>query len=107
MSKKIISQRKKLAAVFSSFAILVMGAASLLRSMSLDYYTVLNTLQKVIPAVVALGSIGWVMGMILDKPRRRTPKIEYHNLFLNDVLKDDVNILNSPTINIVEDLPKG
>lgn len=89
MSKsKVIPQRKKLSAVFASFAILIMGTASLTRSMSLDYYTVLCTLNKVMPAAFALGALGWVMGMILDKPKRRSP-INYNKLFLSDVVKED------------------
>ena len=87
MSSKILAQRKKLAAVFASFAILIMGTVSLSESMSLDYYTVLGTLSKVIPAAVALGALGWVMGMILDKPKRKAP-INYNKLFLSDVAKD-------------------
>ena len=71
MAKKVISQRKRLAAIFASFTILIMGSASLLESMSLDYYTVISTLQKVLPASLALGGLGWIMGMILDKPRKR------------------------------------
>lgn len=87
MSSKVIAKRKKLAAVFASFAILIVGTTSLTRSMSLDYYTVLCTLSKVIPATIALGLLGWVMGMILDKPKRKSP-INYNKLFLSDVVKD-------------------
>lgn len=70
MAKKGIPQRKRLAAVFASFAILIMGTASLLQSMSLDYYSVLNTLNKIIPAGFVMGILGWVMGTILDQPRK-------------------------------------
>ncbi len=86
MVKKGISQRKRLAAIFASFSILIMGTISLSGSMAIDYYSVLNTLQKIIPASIALGGIGWVMGMILDKPKRRR-RTGYNNLFLNEVLK--------------------
>lgn len=100
MSKsKVIPQRKKLSAVFASFAILIMGTASLTRSMSLDYYTVLCTLDKVMPAAFALGALGWVMGMVLDKPKHRAP-INYNKLFLSDVVKDNFpktdNITDEP-----------
>jgi len=87
MGKKAIPQRKKLAAVFASFAILIMGAASLMESMSLDYYSVLNTTEKIIPAALILGGIGWVMGMILDKPPKRA-KGGYGNMFLSESLKN-------------------
>lgn len=89
MSKKIILQRKRLAAIFASFSILVMGAVSLLESMSLDYYSVLNTLQKVIPASIALGGLGWIMGMILDRPKRKITTGGYNNLFLKEIMKDN------------------
>ena len=87
MTKKIIPQRKKLAAVFASFAILIIGTASLLESMSLDYYSVLSTLEKIIPSSIILGGLGWVMGMILDKPKKRR-SAGYNNLFLNEMMKN-------------------
>lgn len=91
MGKKGIAQRTRLAAIFASFSILIMGAASLLESMSLDYYTVLNTLGKIIPASIALGGIGWVMGMILDKPKSKGRIGNgYNNLFVNEIMKPDL-----------------
>lgn len=86
-AKKGISQRKRLAAIFASFAVLIMGTASLLESMSLDYYTVLATLQKILPASLALGGLGWFMGMILDKPRRRS-RGSLNNMFINELMKN-------------------
>lgn len=99
MSKKGILQRKRLAAIFASFSILAIGTISLLGSMSLDYYSVLNTLQKVLPASMALGGLGWVMGMILDKPKKKS-KIGHNTLFLNEIMKDnlaDVSISDGET----------
>jgi len=87
MAKKVISQRKRLAAIFASFAILVMGTTSLLESMSLDYYSVLNTLSKIIPASLALGGLGWFMGMVLDKPRKHN-RSGYNNLLMNELMKN-------------------
>lgn len=89
MDKKGISKRKRLAAVFASFSILIMGTVSLFRSMSLDYYSVLNTIQKIIPASIALGGLGWIMGMILDKPKKRG-RIGHNALFLNEIMKNNL-----------------
>lgn len=86
MGKKVLQERKRLAAIFASFAILTMGTASLIQSMSLDYYSVLNTLQKIIPASIIMGGLGWVMGMILDQPRRRS-RINYGNLLGHSFVK--------------------
>lgn len=90
MTKKSIPRQKKLAALYASFAILIMGATSLLESMSLDYYSVVGTLEKVIPAALVLGGLGWVMGMVLDSPRRRGG-LGHNAVFLNNVIKE-VNI---------------
>lgn len=98
-TKKGIPERKRLAAIFASFAVLIMGAASLLRTMSLDYYTVLCTLQKVLPASLALGGLGWFMGMVLDKPRKRS-RAGLNNLFINDLIKT-----STPEIQNVSDHP--
>jgi len=86
MDKKTIPQRKRLAAIFASFSILIMGALSLLESQSLDYYSVLGTLEKIIPASIVLGGLGWVMGMVLDKPKR-VHKLDY-TTFFNKTKKD-------------------
>jgi type II secretory pathway component PulK len=88
MAKKVILQRKRLAAIFASFAVLIIGTASLLESMSLDYYSVLNTLQKILPASLALGGLGWFMGMILDKQKRNRGRGGHNNLFINELMKN-------------------
>jgi hypothetical protein len=80
MTKKIISQRKRLAAIFVSFSIVIMGSASLFESMSLDYYSVLGTLEKVFPASISLGLLGWMIGLILDTSSRGVRK-NYMQLF--------------------------
>lgn len=98
---KKVKQRKRLAALFASFSILIMGTASLLESMSFDYYSVLNTLQKVIPASIIIGALGWVMGMILDRPKRKG-RLNLHNSFLKQVMPKEIVSENSI---IVEDLP--
>lgn len=97
MSNKSIPERKRLAALFASFAIVIMGAASLLESMSLDFYTVLGTLEKIVPAATVLGGIGWVMGMVLDKPRRRNVggSRVLNNVFLNEVMKSPTHSENN------------
>lgn len=93
--KKGIPERKRLAAIFASFAVLLTGTISLLRSMSLDYYSVLGTLQKAVPASIILGCLGWVMGMILDRPQR-AHRISYNQLFINDVMKNNAAEVGSP-----------
>jgi len=87
MAKKKLPYRHRLAALFMSFAILIMGTASLTRTMSLDYYSVLNTLLKIIPSCIIMGMLGRVMGMILDQPRKRS-KVDYGNLFVNELMKN-------------------
>lgn len=86
---KDISKRKRLAAIFASFSVLIIGTISLFESMSLDYYSVLNTIEKVIPASIVLGILGWIMGMILDRPRKRS-KTGHNSLFLNDIMKNNL-----------------
>ena len=88
MAQKVLQYRKKLSAVFASIAILVMGTASLFQSMSLDYYSVLSTLTKIVPACFVIGFLGWIMGLILDQPKRRQ-KISYNSVFVNDLMKND------------------
>lgn len=106
MSNKTVLQRKRLAALFASFSVLIMGTASLYESMSIDYYSVINTLEKIIPASLTLGIMGWFMGIILDQPKRRSKLGSgYSNLFLNKSVKDDVatNIYGKDNLTINEE----
>lgn len=88
--KKTLSNKHKMAAIFASFAILLVGTLSLMESMSLDYYSVLGTLEKIAPAALALGAIGWCMGLILDQPRKR-PNIAQSSFFINDLMKKELS----------------
>lgn len=88
MSKGKTKNKYRLAAIFASWTILITGALSLLGSMSLDYYTVLATLKKIIPASFIMGFIGWITGTILDKPRKRRP-VFHNNLFIKEVIKKE------------------
>lgn len=101
MSKSVIPERKRLAAIFASFSILVMGALSLMQSMSLDYYSVVNTLEKIVPASLIMGALGWVMGMILDRPRVRRSS-GYNSVFMKDVMRKDFVEENSANVEIGE-----
>jgi hypothetical protein len=89
MTKKQMPQRVRLCALFVSFTILIMGGVSLFENMTIDYYSVLGTLTKIIPASIAMGGLGWVMGMILDKPKKAST-IKYNNMFLKNVVKGEL-----------------
>lgn len=99
MGKKVISQRKRLAAILVSLTILLVGTLSLCESMSIDYYSVIDTIQKIIPASIVMGGLGWVMGMILDRPNKTQKNVNYNNVFLNDVK----NEFNDETIEDIAD----
>jgi len=83
MAKKGIPFRIRLSSIFVSLTILLVGGASLFESMAIDYYSVLNTLMKIIPASLAMGGLGWVMGMILDQPKRRSHRGYGHSIISN------------------------
>ena len=86
--KKKLPERKRLAAIFVSFTILLVGVVSLAENMSIDYYSVMDTVQKIIPASIVMGALGWIMGMVLDKPQG-SRKIN-SNLFLDQMMKNDL-----------------
>ena len=78
-----ITERQRLAALYASLAVVVFGASGLIQAMSLDYYTVLGTLQKIIPAAFVLGLLGWVMGAVIEKPSRKKGA-SYDRIATND-----------------------
>ncbi len=88
MGEKVLPERKRLAAVFASFAILIYGSVSLFQDMAINYYTVIDTLEKVIPSSFIIGALGWVTGMILDKPKS-AHRLNYSSALLNDYLKNN------------------
>ncbi len=87
MAQKI-TQRKRLCALFISFTIVIMGAISIYENMSFDYDTVFGTLQRMFPACVVMGFLGWIMGMILDKPRKKGIS-SYNKLMMQELMKKD------------------
>jgi len=104
MSQKNLQYKQRLAALFTSFSVLLMGTASLTRTMSIDYYTVLCTLIKIIPACITMGMLGWVMGMILDQPKRRSGGA-YGNYFINEIMKN--NLSDSSNGEIKDSIAEG
>lgn len=92
MGKQAIQERKRLAAVFASFAVLIFGTASLVQTMAIDYYSVTDTLTKVLPESFIIGGLGWVMGMILDQPKKRR-KSSYHNL-VSELMKNEAQAIH-------------
>lgn len=91
MAKKVIRNKHRFAAVFASFAVLIVGTLSLFTSMSLDYYSVLGSVQKAVPAAILFGFLGYVMGLIVDKPRSR-PKLNYSDYFVKEFVNKDSGI---------------
>ena len=91
-SKKII-YRQELCKLFASLTILVMGTASLLKSGSLDYYSVLGTLGKIVPATAFLGWLGYIIGSILDNPKNKD-SVDYKAMIMDELMKMDR--FNSP-----------
>ena len=91
IKKEKIVYKKRLSALFAWGALLLVGATSLLDSMSLDYYSVMGTFQKAIPACVVLGAIGWLMGTVLDMPKRGN-RIGYSNSFINQMVKENSDL---------------
>lgn len=86
MSNKVVSERVRLSAIFISFTILLVGGLSLFENMTIDYYSVVGTLEKIIPASVVMGGLGWVMGMVLDKPKNRGQKMG--SLYFNNSINN-------------------
>ena len=92
MVRKKNLNRKKLSAIFASLAILIMGTASLAQSMSFDYYTVIGTLKKILPASFVMGALGWLIGMILDSPRSRRLGSTRNNSYLSNIIQNDLTL---------------
>lgn len=88
-NKKALKYRYRLMLVFISLTILIVGSLSLIESMSLDYYSVLGTLVKIGPAAFVMGALGYVMGFVLDQPRRG-PKAGYTNYFVQEMMKKEL-----------------
>ena len=48
----------------------------------------LGTLEKIIPSCIIIGGLGWVMGMILDQPKKRK-RISYTKMLTHDAIKHE------------------
>ncbi|SRR5574344_854069 len=100
---KRIKYKDTLPNFFVCAAILIFGASSLISSGSLDYYTVLGTLIKVVPAAFIMGILGWVMGVVLDKKSKKSAfkNLGINNLDLDKILKE---VQNEPEMGEPEEI---
>lgn len=88
-----IQYKKQLPAGLGCMALLLFGSASLIKAGSVDYYTVIGTLIKAVPASLIIAGLGWVMGSILDRKTRRGRLSSFGlgNIVLDDMVPDDLN----------------
>lgn len=108
MLNRAITYKQRLSMGFGSIALLLFGSVSLLKAGSIDYYTVMGTLVKVVPASLIIGALGWVMGSLLDKRVMRPRGVSLSNLVLSNtgVLADSLDKPDDDIDNIESLSPK-
>lgn len=62
---------KSISVVLASLAIVVVGSITFINSMSFSVGTMQFVVYKSIPAALALGVLGFLIGVILDNAKRR------------------------------------
>lgn len=82
--------KKYFSSLFASAALLAVGAISLIENGAMDYYSVLGALKKALPAALVLWGLGWILGMIVDTPRR-SHQIKYNNAIMEELFKEAQN----------------
>ena len=76
---------------FACSNVLVVLAVVLLKHMAIDYYSVNDLLQHIFPSVFVLGACGWLVGLILDNPKKNLI-IDYKDLVMEELIKANSNI---------------
>jgi len=69
----------------------LVGTFSLLKSGEINYYSVVNTMSKLIPAMIILGWLGYKIGSILDHPKL-DKAAEFRNLIMDELSDLDKKI---------------
>ena len=78
--------RKFFCLLFACTNVLLVGLVVLLKHMAIDYYSVNDLLQHIFPSVFIVGAFGWVVGLILDNPKKNLI-IDYKDLVMDELIK--------------------
>lgn len=62
---------KKLSGILASFAVIVMLGANIFSTMTIDFNTMMFALTKVLPVSFGFWYLGYLIGRILDNPRKK------------------------------------
>jgi len=76
---------------FACSNVLIVLAVVLIKHMAIDYYSVNDLLQHIFPSVFVLGASGWLVGLILDNPKKNLI-IDYKDLVMEELIKANSNI---------------
>ena len=61
---------KKIASLFFSLTVVILGTRIFIDNLSIDFYTAIKFLQFVLPASIIMGIFGYFIGKILEKSKR-------------------------------------
>ena len=76
---------------FACSNVLIVLAVVLIKHMAIDYYSVNDLLQHIFPSVFVIGACGWLVGLILDNPKKNLI-IDYKDLVMEELIKAHSNI---------------
>ena len=87
-------KRKKyknaLAAIFICFTILIVGTFSIIENGGITDYAVYGAFNKIIPACIVMGILGWLIGKMLEaKPIIPKKDFGYSNSLIEELMRED------------------
>ena len=97
---KKINLSAKLAGIFASFSLLIVGTIILVREMSIEYESVMYAAKLSVISSIFLGALGYMIGKLLDtsltkgmvnKVNESYKDIKDPELLIDDLLIDDVS----------------
>lgn len=76
----------ELSLLFASVAMLVFGAVSVFTDGGITYYSMRGLVNKVLPAILIFGLLGYVIAVITYKPEKVKPSKTLEEALIEDVL---------------------
>ncbi len=98
MDRRYLNLDKRFAAIFASFAILLIGSNVLIRAGSLSFEAVLYAFKLCIMGGISLGLLGYLIGKVVQRPKKNivkpvdpVKKEADKDLLIDDILLDDLD----------------
>lgn len=103
-----LSYKKFFSVLFFCITLLIYGTCFIIENGGITYDSVIGAFVNILPYSFAVGALGYIIGMIIDKPKKIKPK--YDKNMMDKLVKDfapteaQAETTDSPMNNLIDEL---